>query len=122
MAINIFWTGMTKKNCAGQFSYCFKDGATQGNSILDIEIIDTIDGGSCVAVTAELGGALAKTVHCESKLLLACYGQKGTHALPPQVQNMKSKREVNNLSVLINRQRHKYILPRAYHMNQSLIS
>lgn len=88
MVMNIYWTGMTKNGCAGQYSYCFKDDATQGNANLDIEIIDKVQGGACGAVTAEPEGVLAKTVPCDTKLLLACYGKKGTKALSPKVTNI----------------------------------
>jgi hypothetical protein len=85
MVLNIFWTGMTKTGCSGQYSNCFGDDSNVTNDRLDVEIMENRVKGACVGVTAHPDGVLARTLGCETKLLLACQGRKNTVALPAAV-------------------------------------
>jgi len=78
---NVFWTGITRIGCAGQFSTCFHD----KQKPTDGTIAATQTDGGCVVVM--LGDSFKdlrteyKSRPCDSFYNLACVGEK-TFSLP----------------------------------------
>lgn len=74
LGTKVFWTGVTKSGCVGQFSDCFLE-AGELNIGFKKSILPSDSGGSCVGVTNYGNSIIAKTVPCETTLFLACYGK-----------------------------------------------
>jgi hypothetical protein len=73
LGTKVFWTGVTKSGCAGQFTDCFLEAGDINIGYKKI-ILPSDSGGSCVGVTNYGNSIIAKTVPCETTLFLACYG------------------------------------------------
>jgi len=71
----IYWTGLTKSGCMGQYTNCFEEDTDVGQ---DFEIITNKGGGACVSVTSSSFGFTAKAFPCDTKMLLACEATKNT--------------------------------------------
>jgi hypothetical protein len=68
----VYWSGVTKSGCAGQFTNCFRQDI---GVKISYEILASENGGACVGVTSSDKKLIAKALPCETKLFLACQGE-----------------------------------------------
>jgi hypothetical protein len=73
LGTKVYWTGVTKSGCGGQYTDCFLEAGAR-NIGYKKNILPSDGGGSCVGVTNYGKSIIAKTVPCETTLYLACYG------------------------------------------------
>jgi len=91
LAGKIYWTGLTRSGCAGQFSECFTEEKNENLTFVvdylyerdqkEVDIISSRESGACVAIiTVSQDVTIAKTMFCQSKALLSCQGTLKTIA------------------------------------------
>jgi len=71
----IYWTGLTKSGCVGQYTNCFKEDSDGWSTFT---VITNKGGGACVGVTTDKSNFIAKALPCDSKLYLACQATNST--------------------------------------------
>lgn len=82
LASRVYWTGATTTGCAGKYTDCFEEGVDESyrttSTFYSENLIDPLldGGGACVAVALLGTTMLSKTMPCQSKLFLSCYGQR----------------------------------------------
>jgi hypothetical protein len=70
----VFWTGLKKSGCAGQYSDCFSDG-NDGDVRFEGTILPSDNGGSCVGFAMSGDEFIAKSMPCDRKFTLGCQSQ-----------------------------------------------
>jgi hypothetical protein len=71
VVFKVFWTGVTKTGCAGQFTDCFDKAYSIGFEGIQ-KILTSEFGGACVGVTLSNGNFIAQSMSCEKKNFLSC--------------------------------------------------
>jgi len=79
----VYWTGMTKSGCVGQYSNCFEEDTDKW---VDYEIINNKLGGACVGATVYAKSFIAKALPCDYKLFLGC--QSTNKTIPGEINTV----------------------------------
>jgi len=80
----VYWTGLTKSGCVGQYSNCFEEEADL-RDVFDFEVVTNKGGGACVAVSSSFNGLMAKALPCNSLVFLGCQSYEGGARETPEV-------------------------------------
>jgi len=91
----VFWTGITRKGCAGQFTSCAD---REDKTFNRLTVISTLTDGGCAVVASTLGSdQIFKSMPCDSLYNVACIANKGLPFSLPQKQVTKNMPFANGL-------------------------